>query len=82
MQGRSLSIDKQSFIRLKSVLDLAGSEFLHLLRSASNKSAGVKERIKLAQDRAKESGLAHPFKQVVVPPVFLDIVRGLVGEDT
>lgn len=82
MQGRRFRIRKERFIRLERGLDLGRCESLHLLGSAPDERARVKECIELAQDRIKERGAAHPIKQVVVLSVLLDVVGRLVGEDT
>lgn len=82
MQGRGLAVLQALLVRLKRVLHLGRGELLHLLGSAADKGARVKEGIELAQNRGEELGSTDAFQQVVVLSVFLDIVRSLVGEDT
>ena len=82
MQGRGLAVLQALLVRLKRFLHLGRSELLHLLGSAADKGARVKEGIELAQNRGEELGATDAFQQIVVLSVFLDIVRSLVGEDT
>ena len=82
MQGRGLAVLQALLVRLKRVLHLGRGELLHLLGSAADKGARVKEGIELGQNGAEELGATDTFEQVVVLSVLLDVVGGLVGEDT
>ena len=82
MQDRGLPVKQNGLVRLKRVLHLGRGELLHLLGSAADKSARVKEGIELGQNGAEELGATDTFEQVVVLSVLLDVVGGLVGEDT
>lgn len=82
MQGSGLAVKQARLVWLKRVLHLGRGELLHLLGSAADKGARIKEGIELAQNRAEELGAADAFQQVVVLSMLLDVVCGLVGEDT
>lgn len=82
MQVSRLSLGDMVVVRLQRSADFGRGELLDLLRSTSDESAGVKECVQLIDDRVEELGTTDTLDQVVVSTVFLDIVRGLVGEDT
>ena len=69
-------------VRLQRLLNLGGGELLHLLGSAADEGAGVQEAVELIQDRGEEGGAADAVQEVVVLALLLDVVGGLVGEDT
>lgn len=82
VQSRSLALGQRRLIRLKGVLHLGRGELLHLLGSSADKSARVKEGVEFAKNGGKEWCATDAFQQVVVLSVLLDVVGGLVGEDT
>lgn len=82
MQSRSLSLGQRRLVRLEGVLHLGRGELLDLLGSTADESARVKEGVELAQNGGEELSATDALQQVVVLSVLLDIVGGLVGEDT
>lgn len=82
MQRSSFRLGKILLIRLDSSHDLSGSKLLHLLWRTTNEGTGVEQCVQLRQDGTEECGAADPLDQVVVFTLLLDVVGGLVGEDT
>ena len=62
VQGRGLAVLQALLVRLKPVLHLGRGELLHLLGSAADKGARVKEGIELAQNRGEELGATDAFQ--------------------
>ena len=77
-----LGLGQVRLVRLQRLLNLGGGELLHLLGSAADEGAGVQEAVELIQDRGEEGGAADAVQEVVVLALLLDVVGGLVGEDT
>jgi hypothetical protein len=82
VQRSSFRLGKILLIRLDSSNDLSGSKLLHLLRRTANEGTGVEQSVQLRQDGTEECGAADTLDQVVVFALLLDVVGGLVGEDT
>lgn len=82
MQGRSLRLGQGGLVRLECVLHLGRDELLDLLRSTASEGARVEEGVQFTQDGGKELGATDALQEVVVLAVLLDVVGGLVGEDT
>lgn len=62
--------------------DLGGGELLNLLGGTADESRGVQEGFQLGENGVEEGGAADALEQVVVLAELLDVVGGLVGEDT
>lgn len=69
-------------VRLQRGSHLSRGELLHLLRGTADKSTGVEQAVQLREDGVEEGGAADALEQVVVLALLLDVVGGLVGEDT
>lgn len=82
MKRRGLGSSEISLVGLQSLLDLGRGEFLDLLRGTTDKGAGVEESVELAEDRGEELGAADAVEEVVILAVLLNVVGGLVREDT
>lgn len=82
VEGRGLGLGDLGLVGLEGLLHFGGEELLNLLGSTADEGAGVKESIKLIQDGGEESSATDAVEQVVVQAELLDVVGGLVGEDT
>lgn len=82
MESRGLRICDLRGVRLEGGNHFSRSELLHLLRGAADKGTGVEEAVQFRDDRVEEGGAANALEQVVVLALLLDVVGGLVGEDT
>lgn len=82
VESRGFGLGNLGLIRLESLLHLGGGELFHLLRSAADEGAGFEESVELVQDRSEEGSATDAVEQVVVLAELLDVVGGLVGEDT
>jgi hypothetical protein len=82
VQGRGLALGDELCVRLDGGGNLGGGELLDLLRGTADESAGVKEGVELGNDGLEEGSAANTLDQVVVLALLLDVVGGLVGEDT
>ena len=78
MQSSRFRLFKVIPVLTNSILDLFRQELFHLLRSASNKRAGVKKRIQLLCYRLKEWAFPDAVDQIVVLAVPLDNVGCLM----
>ena len=79
---RGLGLEEMLLVGLQGLLDLGRGEFLDLLGRTANEGAGVEEGVELVQDRGEEGGAADALDEVVVLSELLDVVGGLVGENT
>lgn len=82
VQGRRLTLGNGARVGLDGGSHLGAGELLDLLRSSADKSAGIQEGVQLRDDGVEEGGAADTLDQVVVLTLLLDVVGGLVGEDT
>jgi hypothetical protein len=82
VESGGLGVGEVGFVGLKSLLDLRGGELLNLLRGTADEGAGVEEGVELVEDRGEEFGATDAVEEVVVFTELLDVVGGLVGEDT
>ena len=81
VKSRGLGLGQLRLVRLQRLLNLSGSELLHLLGRAAHEGARVQEAVQLVQDRGEEGGAADSVEEVVVLAVFLYLVGGFVRED-
>lgn len=82
VQGSGLSLGNARSVRLERGSNLGSRELLNLLRGAANEGTGVEKGLQLGDNGLEEGGAADALEQVVVLALLLDIVGGLVGEDT
>jgi hypothetical protein len=82
VQGRGLALGNDVSVGLDGSGNFGRGELLHLLGSAADEGAGIQEGIQLGDDGVEEGGAADALDQVVVLALLLDVVGGLVGEDT
>lgn len=82
MQGRSLALGNELRVGLDSGDHLGAGELLDLLRGTADEGAGVQESVQLGDDGVEEGGATDALDQIVVLALLLDVVGGLVGENT
>lgn len=82
VQRSGLGLGDLRGVRLESGGNLGGGELLNLLGGTADEGAGVEELVQLGEDRGEEGGAADALEEVVVLAELLDVVGGLVGEDT
>lgn len=82
VKSRGLALGNVRGVGLDGGSDLGGGELLDLLGGTADESRGVQEVVQLGENGVEEGGAADAVEQVVVLAVLLDVVGGLVGEDT
>lgn len=82
MQVRCLTCKNVLGVGLEGGGNFSGGKFLDLLRGAADKSGGVQKGIQLGNDGLEESSAADTLDQIVVLALLLNIVGGLVRENT
>lgn len=82
MQVRCLTCKDVLGVGLEGSGHFSGGKLLNLLRGAADKSSSIQKGVQLGDDGLEESSAADTLDQIVVLALLLNIVGGLVRENT